>query len=124
MPWGEIKQKKRTCKVGGGAGATPLESPIGVSQLEETVSAKALRWREKGAVAESAREAGEARSCPVQWLSPKVGRNRLGERPHIPEDRSHKDKVWEADLPPCISGATKKKPREGSGAPHLSPLSL
>ena len=36
---------------------------------------------------------GEARSCPVQWLSPKVGRSRLGERPHIPEDRSHKDTV-------------------------------
>lgn len=37
--------------------------------LEETGCAKALRWREKGAVAESAREVGEVSSCPAQWLT-------------------------------------------------------
>lgn len=105
-----------------GAGATLLESPIGecVSWRRQYVQRPCSGERRGLRQSEPERQ-GEASSCPVQWLPPQVGRSQVGERPHVPENRSP---FWEADIPQCISGARKKKSGEGSGAPSVSPLSL
>lgn len=107
-----------------------------MSQLEDMVSAKALRWAwtcsveeqagASGAEAEGATEAGGvcARVAPFGGCPPRWAEAQLENAPMYLRTEHTRVGLWEAGIPHCISGARKKRPGEGPGAPNLPPLTV
>ena len=123
MPGGEIKQRKRIGKVGGKVqGPPPRKRNRRDSQLEETGSAKALQWREKGAVAESAREAGGGQQLPCAvagWAEAKLGKGSI----HLRTDHHSggKEEVWGGVRSPQSVPTHSVTQTPAGGSPSILP---
>lgn len=65
-----------------------------------------------------------ARVAPFGGCPPRWAEAQLENAPTYLRTEHTRVGLWEAGIPHCISGARKKRPGEGPGAPNLSPLTV